>query len=248
MPKLRSPSVDPRWSHLLITDPTVFPETGMEQVHLYRKHQAVSFRPWLFQPALPKYESHGGLPSFTLVPGKFFDRKRAKAFTIIFTKQGERSSTIHRWPASILFTIWTRRSIRSFPQPVEPHFRHQASTLLSLFATRAVERGERCCSSIFMTGLSPLAFDEGFSPRICSRLPTLRIPFTTYQRVGEVRFDQSADSLLLSGNLDAHSEVIEKLSKFIAKVEQTELQPKTNLSEEQLRTLPTDTVAMLCES
>ena len=64
----------------------------------------------------------------------------------------------------------------------------------------------------------------------------------------KLAFDQSADPLLLSGNLDIHSEVINELLKFIAKVEETRLHPKTNLSVEQLRTLPTDILAMLCES
>jgi len=78
-----------------------------------------------------------------------------------------------------------------------------------------------------MTGLFLLfAFDEGLLT--ANMFPathpqdTLYYITNTWEKLG---FDQSADTLLLSGNLDAHTGVIDEFSKFIAKVEQTELHP-----------------------
>ncbi len=238
-----------------ITDPTVFffQETGMGSKFTYTESiKRLVFDLGFFSQPFRSTKVTVVSPLFTLVPGKFFDRKRAKElFHYNFHETGGKilnDSSL----AGIHIVYHLDEEVYSFLSRNlwNPHFRHQASTLLSLFATRAVKRGERCCFVDFHDRfVSLFAFDEGLLT--ANMFPATHPQDTLYYLTNaweKLAFDQSADSLLLSGNLDAHSEVIEKLSKFIAKVEQTELQPKTNLSEEQLRTLPTDTVAMLCES
>ena len=132
---------------------------------------------------------------------------------------------------------------------MEPPFPSPGNTLVVAVRNTCGREGDRCCFVDFHDRfVSLFAFDEGLLT--ANMFPathpqdTLYYITNTWEKLG---FDQSADTLLLSGNLDAHTGVIDEFSKFIAKVEQTELHPKTNLSEEQLRTLPTDTVAMLCE-
>lgn len=237
-----------------VNDPTVFyyQETGLGSKFTYTESiKRLIFDLGFFSQPFRSTKATVVSPQFTLVPGKFFDRKRAKKlFDYNFHEiEGKILSDSPLDGIHIVYHL--DEEVHSFLSRNlwNPHFRHQATPLLSLFATRAAERGDRCCFVDFHDRfVSLFAFDEGLLT--ANMFPathpqdTLYYITNTWEKLG---FDQSADTLLLSGNLDAHTGVIDEFSKFIAKVEQTELHPKTNLSEEQLRTLPTDTVAMLCE-
>ncbi len=238
-----------------VSDPTVFffQETGMGSKFTYTESiKRLIFDLGFFSQPFRSTKATVVSPQFTLVPDKFFDRKRAKALFHYNFHETEGKILNDSPLVGIHIVYHLDEEVHSFLSRNlwNPHFYHQSTPLLKLFATRAAEKGSRCCFVDFHDRfVSLFAFDKGLLT--ANMFPATHPQDTLYYITNaweKLSFDQSADPLLLSGNRDAHTEVIDELSKFIAKVEQTRLHPKTNLSGEQLRTLPTDTVVMLCES
>ncbi|MGI6572119.1 MAG: DUF3822 family protein [Fermentimonas sp.] len=238
-----------------VNDPTIFhyQETGLGSKFTYTESiKRLIFDLGFFSQPFRSTRATVVSPQFTLVPGKFFDRKRAKTLFQYNFHETEGKILSDSLLEGIHIVYHLDEEVHSFLSRNlwDPHFRHQATSLLSMFATHAAERCDRCCFVDFHDQfVSLFAFDEGLLT--ANMFPATHPQDTLYYITNaweKLAFDQTADSLLLSGNLDTHTEVIEELSKFIAKVEQTELHPKTNLSEEQRRTLPTDILAILCES
>ncbi len=238
-----------------VNDPTVFyyQETGLGSKFTYTESiKRLIFDLGFFSQPFRSTKATVVSPKFTLVPDKFFDRKRVKELFHYNFHEAEGKILSDSPLEGIHIVYHLDEEVYSFLSRNlwNPLFRHQATPLLSLFAMRAAERDGRCCFVDFHDQfVSLFAFDEGLLTAnmflATNQQDTLYYITNAWEKL---EFDQLANPLFLSGNLDSHTDMIKELSKLIANVIRTELLPKTNLSEEQLRSLPTDILAMLCES
>lgn len=191
---------------------------------------------------------------YTLVPDLFFDQKRTKQLFQYNFHQVD-GVILHDIvsPGDCHLVYHLDEEVHSFLSRNlwNPSFHHVASTLLPLYQGRAAERDQRCCFVDFHDEhISVACFNKGrllssnMFPATNER-DTLYFIANVWEKSG---FDQSSDALILSGNPGRRQAVMNELKELFHQVETLSLEPVTSLSEEQQRTLPTDILAMLCES
>ncbi len=238
-----------------VSDPSIFhyQETGMGSKFSYTENiKRFIFDLGFFSQPFNSTKATVVSPQYTLVPDVFFDSKRAKELFQYNFHEIE-GKILSDKPSDELHVLYHMdEEVYSFLSRNlwNPSFQHQATPLLSLFTARALEQENRSCFADFHDKfVSVFSFDKGL---LSSNMYPADHPQDTLYYIASVweklDFDQSADHLFLSGNLEPQQEVIEELAKLVKKMERVYLKPKTNLSEGQIRTLPTDLLAMLCES
>lgn len=191
-------------------------------------------------------------PFYTLVPGIYFEKKRIEEIFrfnfhnvegLILTD----TATECEWRT--IFNIEEEMHAFLSRSLCNPTFHHHSSLLTVLFSSLHNEDKGRCCFTDFHDRYVTIICYSGQKLLSTNTFPALDPHDATYfiasvwEKSG---FNQSTDKLYLSGDTDSRKTTVDLLRKLIRHVEQVELNPKTMLTDEQKKLLPTDILAGLC--
>ena len=192
-------------------------------------------------------------PHYTLVPETYYDRKKVKELFQFNLHQSEGTlltDHFHEGAYHIIYNLEEELHAFLLRNLWNPIFLHHTGTLLRLFHTRRDTEGEKSCFADFHDqDVTTICF-AGDRLLSANTFPAINIHDTTFYIASiweKLGLNQSADRLLLSGELSGQKETVEILRKLIRNVEQIEIHPPVEAKEEVLLQLPTDTLATLCE-
>ncbi len=192
-------------------------------------------------------------PRYTLVPERYYDRKRIRdLFQYNFHQPGESvlADSSQEGAYHILFDLEEELHAFLARNLWNPRFLHHAGSLLRLFHSYPKDQDHKSCFVDFHDQNVTIISFSGEGLLSVNTFPAQIIHDTIFFIASvweKLDFDQSADKLLLSGEITQHTATVEILKKLIRNVETVILDPRVMADEELLRQLPTDTLAMLCE-
>lgn len=236
-------------------DPSIFhyQETGLGSKFSYTENvKRLIFDFGFFSQPFHRTRVTVVSPRYTLVPGIFFDPKRAKEL-FRYNFHAVKGVVLHDEVVSdsCHLVYHLDEEVHSFLSRNlwNPSFGHHASALLPFFNTRAArEKGRSCFADFHDEHVSVACFD-GKRLLSSNMFPAIHPRDTLYYITNvweKSAFDQTEDTLFLSGNLSPRQDAVEGLKGWVRNVEHVSLQPKTHLTGEQQNSLPTDILAMLC--
>jgi len=191
-------------------------------------------------------------PYYTLVPHAFYDKKQVREL-FHFNFHGVDGVLLSDFSSigeyHLVYPI--DEEVHSFLSRNlwNPVFHHHTTPLLQLFETRQAENNRRTCFVDFHDRNATIACFAENKLLSVNTFPGINPHDTTYfiASVWEKQaFDQTTDTLCLSGDIDSQKTVTDILKKLIRHVDSIELNPGVILTGEQRRLLPTDMLAALC--
>lgn len=239
-----------------VSDPSIshYQETGLGSKFSYTENiKRLIFDLGFFSQPFHRTRVTVVTPRYTLVPDPYFDSKKAKQLFAYNFHHAEGTILHEQVPSGKAHLVYRMdEEVHSFltRNLWNPSFSHLAASLLPLFQGRAAERDQRSCFVDFHDEqISVACFDQ--DRLLSSNMFPATHPRDTLYYIANVwektGYDQTKDALILSGDLHRNEELIKELNELFEQVEELSLTPKTELSDEQQRTLPTDFLAMLCE-
>lgn len=191
-------------------------------------------------------------PFYTLIPDIYFEKRRTEE---IFRCNFQDTSGVILTDTSsgkefrTLFNV--DEEVHSFLSRNlwNPTFHHHSSLLTNLFKSYSGEENEKYCFADFHDKYVTIVCYSGNKLLSTNTFQATDPHDATYFIASvweKLAFDQSADRLCLSGDIDSQRTTVDLLRRLIRRVEQVKLNPKVILTEERKNSLPTDMLAGLC--
>lgn len=237
------------------SDPSIFhfQETGLGGVLSYTDNiKKVIFDLGFFSQPFNQVTVTVVSPFYTLVPEVFYDKKRAEELFRFNIHEAHGIVISDTASGSSFRTLFNMdQEIHSFLSRNlwNPSFHHHSFLLTRLFESQLDDRKGKCCFTDFHDKhVTVICFSDNklISTNTFRAIDPYDATYFIASIWEKLSFDQSEDRLFISGDIESQNTTVDLLRKLIRHVEQVELQPKVELTEEQKQTLPTDILAKLC--
>ena len=130
-----------------------------------------------------------------------------------------------------------------------PTFHHHGTSLIHLFENVKGNRTSKECFIDFHDEyMTIICFSDNklLTANTFAETNTFNISYFVMGIWNKLGFDQNIDKLYLSGNIESQNKVKSELKNMIKYIDSIELSPKTTLSIDMKKKVPTDFIATLC--
>lgn len=234
-------------------DPAIFHYQGTglsEKLSYFENIKKNVFDLGFFSQSFKQVKVTSVSPFYTLVPSDFFEKQQVEEifrFNFHNHKGAVLTDPIEEGELKTIFSIDEEIHSFLFRNLWNPSFHHHSSLLTQLFKSHW--EGKKCCFADFHDKFVTIAC---FSENKLLSINTFQAsdPHDTTYFIASVweklAYDQSNDTLYLSGDIDAQLGTVDLLRKLIRHVEFVALNPKVIMTSEQKKMLPTDLLTLLC--
>ena len=190
--------------------------------------------------------------NYTIVPDQFFDQKQIKKlFTFNFQdSEGVILNDKSLNDYHIVFDL--NDEVHSFltRHLFNPILHHHSTSLIYSFEKLKRNPADRECFIDFHDEYMTVVCFSGnklLSANTFAETNAFNISYFVMGIWDKLGFDQNSDKLYISGNLESQHKVEGELKSLIKNIESIELNPVTKLTNDQMKKVPTDLIATLCE-